>query len=142
MLAVVEHNTVFGHCILVNNTNMLDRKSKCKNQLIQEETEIKLHPNSLNQKMDSPCFLCRLGSLMSIAWKKEGSRQHYFTLTPTSIFIKFITHCHSPHTEKKSYCFAQIKHPLWNLTPMGSVQILYPPPPNYYYIQLNQNESP
>jgi hypothetical protein len=50
MLAVVEHNTDLGHCILLNNTNMLDRKSKCQNQLVQEATDIKLYPNNLNQE--------------------------------------------------------------------------------------------
>jgi len=50
MLAVVEHNIDLGHCILLNNTNMLDRKSKCQNQLVQEATDIKLYPNNLNQK--------------------------------------------------------------------------------------------
>jgi len=34
LLAVVAHNTDLGHCILLNNTNMLDRKSKCQNQLV------------------------------------------------------------------------------------------------------------
>jgi hypothetical protein len=50
MLAVVEHNTDLGHCILLNNTYMLDRKSKCQNQLVQEATDIKLYPLNLNQE--------------------------------------------------------------------------------------------
>jgi len=58
--------------------------------------------------MDSPYFLCKLGSLSSIPWKKEGSRQCYLTSTLTPIGIKFITHCHSPPTDRSSYCFAQV----------------------------------
>jgi len=50
MLAVVEHNTDLGHCILLNNTNKLDGKSKCQNQLVQEATDIKPYPNNLNQE--------------------------------------------------------------------------------------------
>jgi hypothetical protein len=34
MFAVVEHNTVLGDCILLKNTNMLARRSKCQNQLV------------------------------------------------------------------------------------------------------------
>jgi len=48
MLVVVEYNTDLGHCILLNNTNKLDGKSKCQNQLVQEATDIKLYPNNLN----------------------------------------------------------------------------------------------
>jgi hypothetical protein len=50
MWAVVEHNTDLGYCILLNNTSMLDRKSDCQNQLLQKATDIKLHPNNLNQE--------------------------------------------------------------------------------------------
>jgi hypothetical protein len=46
----MEHNTDLGHCILLNNTSILNRKSKCMDQFIWEVTKIKLHPNNLNQE--------------------------------------------------------------------------------------------
>jgi len=44
-LAAPEHNIDIDHFILLNNTNILARKLRYTQQLIQETREMELHPN-------------------------------------------------------------------------------------------------
>jgi hypothetical protein len=73
MLAVVEHNTDLCHCIVLNNTNTLDRKFKCHNQLVQEAIDIKLYPSNLNQ--EDGFFLLSMQIGKSLIYSLEERRQ-------------------------------------------------------------------
>jgi hypothetical protein len=105
MLAVVEHNTDLGHCILLTNTNMLDRKSKCHNQLVQEATDIKLYPNNLNQEDGFSLLPIQTG--MPLIHSLEERRQpatlpHFNTNIHTSeVHYSAI---HLLHTKVHTFC--------------------------------------
>jgi hypothetical protein len=47
---MAEHSSLMGHCILLNNINILARNSRHRNQLLREVMEMKLHPSNMNRK--------------------------------------------------------------------------------------------
>lgn len=151
MLAVVEHNTDLCHCILLTNTNMLDRKSKCQNQLVQEARDIKLYPNNLNQEDGFSLLPIQIVTplIHSLEERRQQATLPHFTSLNTNIHMTEVYYS-LPFTSyrQKFILFAQILL-LWPLeTSIMEFNSNWlsgspvPSPPNYYCIHLNQNKSP
>jgi hypothetical protein len=52
-LAIAEHSISLSHCIHVQDTSNLPKKSRHMDRMIREPTEIKLHTNMMNMRMAS-----------------------------------------------------------------------------------------
>jgi hypothetical protein len=57
---VADHNIDLDHHMLLNNTSILAKKSRCRIQLITEVIEIKQYPTNMNREY---------GLSLSIFWK-------------------------------------------------------------------------
>jgi hypothetical protein len=64
----MEHSIDLSHCILLNNTSILDKKSRCRDRLIVEGMGIDLHPENMNRKDG----LSLSGSWRPLPEKEEG----------------------------------------------------------------------
>jgi hypothetical protein len=49
---MAEHGTNLGHWILLNDTNILAKKSRHMERIIRKATEIQLYPNIINREDD------------------------------------------------------------------------------------------
>lgn len=45
-----EHSIDLNHCIILNNTKIMDKKSRCRDRLIVEGMELDLHPDNISGK--------------------------------------------------------------------------------------------
>jgi hypothetical protein len=80
---VVKHNVGSGHQILLNNTSILARISRCTFQLIREAIEMKLHANNILQKtVLSHADHYSLSSVLLTAQSRRHSLGHDSLMPP------------------------------------------------------------
>jgi hypothetical protein len=114
---------LLGHCILLNNTSILAKKSRCMDKIIRRDIKIELHPNNTNREKG---FSLNTSRKPLIHILKEQKKNLSKKKTHISFWPKLLLWANSPPdsaflsdgSEKGTYLF---------LTPLGPLYTPSPP---------------
>jgi len=84
-LIVVEHNVGTGHHILLNNTSILARMSRCMYQLVREAIEMKPYANTHHKRILSHAEHYSVSSVPLTAQSSRHSFVHVSLLPPAML---------------------------------------------------------